>query len=203
MASIGVRLRELRQKRQLTLKEVAEETGFAVSYLSQLERDMVSISVDNLERLALFYEVHMVHFFQGQQANPVLLTRRAQIEKSLEVELQGPAAVTLLTNRSDARLEPMLVTISPGQEEPHFRQHDADTLVYVLSGRARLLSEQGEEIDLDRGDLACYVNIPRRRILNASDEQPLLLLVITAPPTSSLDQLIDMRRGMVVQTVNP
>ena len=64
MKKIGERLRLLRQKHGLTLQQVADETGFALSYLSQLERDKVSISVDNLERLANYFEVHMVHFFR-------------------------------------------------------------------------------------------------------------------------------------------
>ena len=45
MAVIGAKLRELRQDRNLTLTQVAESTGFSVSYLSLLERDKVSISV--------------------------------------------------------------------------------------------------------------------------------------------------------------
>ena len=141
----------------------------------------------------------MVHFFRGGEESPVLVTRKTEIEKNLVSDLQGPASVTLLANRTDARLEPMLVTISPGQEEPHFRQHEADTLLYVISGRAYLESESGERIELASGDLAYYVNIPKRRIINANPDKPLSLLVITAPPTSSLDELISMRQGMVVQ----
>ena len=144
MAWIGARLRELRVHRNLTLAQVAEETGFAVSYLSQLERDKVSISVDNLERLARYYEVHMVHFFRGPEESPVQVTRREEIQDSIEATGHGPAMVTLLASRPDARLEPMLLRIGPGQEEPHFRRHDADTLVYVLEGQARLVSESGE-----------------------------------------------------------
>ncbi len=71
MPNLGNRLRELRQSRGLTLEQVASETGLSVSFLSMVERDKVSISVDNLERLARYYEVHMVHFFSGPQGNSV------------------------------------------------------------------------------------------------------------------------------------
>jgi transcriptional regulator with XRE-family HTH domain len=195
MAFIGEKLRELRMLRSLTLQQVADSTGFAVSYLSQLERDKVSISVDNLERLANFYEVHMVHFFRGTGESPVLITRRAQIIEQMESAGHGPADVTFLANRADARMEPMLVRIQPGQEEPHFRQHDADTLLYILQGQARLLAESGEAVELSTGDLAYYVNYPRRRIINTDPQNSLLFIVVTAPPTSSLDELINMRQG--------
>lgn len=198
MPHIGPRLRELRQSRGLTLEQVAANTGLSVSFLSMLERDKVSVSVDNLERLARYYQVHMVHFFSSEADSPVLVTRRADILRRLEENGESPASVTLLVNRPNPRMEPLLVHIAPGREEPHFRKHEADTLVYILSGRARLVSETGEEIDLEEGDLAYYVNLPHRRFINASQNEPLTLLLITAPPTSSLDELLKARQGFWV-----
>jgi transcriptional regulator with XRE-family HTH domain len=197
MNKIGERLRLLRQEKGLTLQQVAEETGFALSFLSQLERDKVSINVDNLQRLANFYEVHMVHFFRTIDETPVQVIRRKDVIHSMEITAQGPAAVALLANRADARLEPLLIKIMPGEEEPHFREHDADTLLYVLEGEATLISEMGEETQLNPGDMAYYVNYPRKRLANRNQEQPLLVISITSPPTSSLDELIDMRKAAV------
>jgi len=195
MPNIGLRLRELRQSRSLTLEQVASDTGLSVSFLSMLERDKVSISVDNLEKLASYYEIHMVHFFGGPERSPVLITRQAEILKSMRETGSAPAAVALLANNPNARIEPLLIHIASGKEEPHFRMHEADTLVYVLQGQARLISETGDEVLLGEGDLAYYVNYPHRRFANASTEQPLLLIAITAPPTSSLDDLIQARQG--------
>ena len=117
MALIGTKLRELRQEHNLTLQQVADATGFALSYLSQLERDKVSISVDNLERLAQFYAVHMVHFFRAPEETPVQITRRTDILESMETAGHGPAAVTLLANRVGARIEPMLIRIEDTDQE--------------------------------------------------------------------------------------
>jgi len=58
-----------------------------------------------------------------------------------------------------------------------------------------LISETGEEIYLHQGDLAYYVNQPHRRFANASQLQSLVLIIITAPPTSSLDELLKARQG--------
>lgn len=200
MPKIGLRLRELRQSRNLTLEQVAADTGLSVSFISMLERDKVSVSVDNLEKLAHYYEVHMVHFFRGPEESPVMVTRRADIVERLNDISSSPAAVTLLVNRPNARIEPLLVNIAPGREEPHFRQHEADTLAYILEGRARLISETGEELELNQGDLAYYVNIPHRRFANASQSKPLVLIIMTAPPTSSLDELLKARQGSWVMS---
>jgi transcriptional regulator with XRE-family HTH domain len=200
MPNLGPRIRELRQSRNLTLEQVASDTGLSVSFLSMLERDKVSVSVDNLERLARYYEVHMVHFFSGPDESPVMVTRRDDILSSIKETGSGPAAVTLLANQPNARIEPLLIHIAPGKEEPHFRKHEADTLIYVLEGKARLISENGDEFELSQGDLAYYVNFPHRRFANASTKQSLVLIAITAPPTSSLDDLIQARQGSWVMS---
>ena len=97
-------------------------------------------------------------------------------------------------------MEPLLVNIAPGKEEPHFRQHQADTLLYILEGQARLIFEIGEPIELAQGDLAYYVNISHRRIANASQVKRLLVISITAPQTSSLDELLETRQGSWVMS---
>jgi transcriptional regulator with XRE-family HTH domain len=195
MAALGSRIRELRVSKNLTLEQVASETGLSVSFLSLLERNKVSISVDNLERLAAYYQVHMVHFFNAPDENPVFITRSAQIVEGLKSLAPNPASVTLLANSPNAKIEPLLVKIAPGKEEPHFRKHEADTLIYILEGRARLISEKGDEVVLQKGDVAYYINFPHRRVANDSKRSPLVFISITAPPTSSLDDLIQARQG--------
>lgn len=195
MPPLGTRIRELRVNRNLTLEQVSAETGLSVSFLSMVERNKVSISVDNLEKLARFYQIHMVNFFKAPDESPVLITRRAQIMQNLTRNEPGQATLTLLANKPDAKIEPLLIIISPGKEEPHFRMHEADTLLYVLEGQAHLISENGEQLDLFQGDLAYYINFPHRRLANASLENPLAIISITAPPTSSLDDLIEARHG--------
>ncbi|MCU0484883.1 MAG: helix-turn-helix domain-containing protein [Anaerolineales bacterium] len=201
MPSLGNRIRALRQSRGLTLEQVAEETGLSGSFLSMVERDKVSISVDNLEKLGRYFEVHMVYFFTGPEISPVAITRRADITQTMVEAGKGQAAVTLLANHPNAHMEPLLVHMAPGKEEPHFRKHEADTLVYVLEGQARIIPEESsEEILLNQGDLAYYVNFPHRRLANASPEKPLVLIVITAPPTRSLDELLQVRQGSWVMS---
>jgi transcriptional regulator with XRE-family HTH domain len=204
MSHIGLRIRELRQQRGQTLEQVANETGLSVSFLSMLERDKVSISVDNLERLAEYFQVHMVHFFRSEAASPVQVTRREDILNSQSLTSQSPASITLLSSQPNARMEPLLIVIAPGQQEPHFRNHEADVLLYVLEGEAILLAETGEETALHQGDLAYYVNIPHRRVVNAQKDKHLLLIAITSPQTSSLDELMQARQNAwVMMEKNP
>lgn len=53
--SMGLRLRQLRTKRQLSLAEVAAAVGVSVGFLSALERAQMSASVGTLRRLERYY----------------------------------------------------------------------------------------------------------------------------------------------------
>ncbi len=59
------RLREIRQKRGVTLLQVAEAVKLSVSYLSDLERGRAKPSLDTLERLAVYYEMSVADLVSG------------------------------------------------------------------------------------------------------------------------------------------
>ena len=48
----GNRIREMRKRRGLTLKEVAEATGYTIGHISQIERDLKSPSLVALRKIA-------------------------------------------------------------------------------------------------------------------------------------------------------
>lgn len=128
-------------------------TGLSVSFLSLLERDKVSVSVDNLERLARYYRVHMVHFFGVPEENAVLVTRRADILQRLLENGTSPASVTLLTNRPNARVEHEMKlrfrTLLDGAghpdwaSDPELTAQAADFFERYLSDMRALVSRDG------------------------------------------------------------
>ena len=200
MPTLGEKLRELRLKRDLTLKQVSDETQLSLSFLSLLERDKVSVSVDNLEILARCYGIRLVNLFQGLRSNAAQVTRRAQLDEMLSRAAPGKSVFALLSDRADAQMEPMVVRIGAGHGDSQFRTHDGDTLVYVLEGQVRLLSERGEDILLEAGDSAYYPGFPGHRFANASPDLPATLLLVTAPPTTHRDDMLDSDRGVLLQS---
>src|SRR5437879_9284831 len=71
--AIGVRLRQLRSKRGLTLSQVAKAVGISVGFLSALERSHMSASVGTLRRLARFYQTKILDFFDPAESNSRLV----------------------------------------------------------------------------------------------------------------------------------
>ena len=61
----GSRIREMRKRRGLTLKEVAEATGYTIGHISQIERDLKSPSLVALRKIAACLNCSEVWLIMG------------------------------------------------------------------------------------------------------------------------------------------
>src|SRR5437899_10490772 len=67
--AIGIRLRQLRVKRRLSLAQVAKAVGISLGFLSALERSHMSASVATLRKLARFYKTNILDFFDPAESD--------------------------------------------------------------------------------------------------------------------------------------
>ena len=63
LITLGSEMRQVRKARQLTLKQVAEETGISVSHLSAIERGAASPSLDVVHKIAQALDIEPDWFF--------------------------------------------------------------------------------------------------------------------------------------------
>ncbi|MDR1863539.1 MAG: helix-turn-helix domain-containing protein, partial [Treponema sp.] len=75
----GGKIRAVRERRALTLREVAEKAGVSESLVSQIERDKVSPAIDTLMALADALDLDLDYLFSGlKRERPVKVTRRKE-----------------------------------------------------------------------------------------------------------------------------
>ena len=60
---IGPRIKNLRNSHGINLKALAEKTGLTTSFLSQLERNLTSPSINSLEKIAHALSAKVSGFF--------------------------------------------------------------------------------------------------------------------------------------------
>ena len=63
----GEKLREIREKKGITLKTVAKEVNVSESLISQIERNIVSPSIDTLFSIAEALNVDLDYLFSDYQ----------------------------------------------------------------------------------------------------------------------------------------
>ena len=63
--TIGAKVKAFRTAKKYTLKQLSEESGLSIGFLSQLERGLSSIAIDSLAKLATILGVSLSSFFDS------------------------------------------------------------------------------------------------------------------------------------------
>ncbi len=160
-ASLGETLRRLRGRAQLSLRSLAEQTGFSASFLSQVENGQASPSIASMERIAAALGVTMGQVFDGvEQRSPIPAVVRAGDRVTLTSEWSKGKIESLGAASTGARLEPVLLTLASGGKSGTRPYSSArEEFALILEGSVVLtLEEQGpggtpeQEYVLQSGD---------------------------------------------------
>jgi len=180
-AAIGGQLRELRQVKNLTLKEVAEMAGISVGYLSQLERNRSRLPIGVLKRISDALGVHMNWFFQQRSegdASERDIVVRANNRRRMSFTGLGISEELLSPNLSGP-LELLISTIAPGADSEDY-SHDGAESGLVLSGVLELWVS-GRYFKLGEGDSFAFKSTEVHRCANPGEMPTRVLWVITPP----------------------
>ena len=71
MKSIGLKIRELRKHRGITLKEFSQKVGVTASLISQVERGVAAPSISSLKKISDALGISIAVFFNDQAQKDV------------------------------------------------------------------------------------------------------------------------------------
>jgi len=175
---IGERIRNLRQLSNLTQEELAERANLTKGFISQIERDLTSISLDSLAQILEALDENISDFFREASEEKIVYKGkdRVAIEKENieKFELLVPGS----TNR---RLEPILLTLQKGGATPKEKPHEGEEFGFVLRGRVNLRFGR-EVLKLKKGE-CFYLSAEKEHSLNNSGSKEAVVLWITSPPS--------------------
>jgi DNA-binding transcriptional MerR regulator/quercetin dioxygenase-like cupin family protein len=174
--SMGLRLRQLRLSQKRSLAEVAGAVGISVGFLSAIERAHMSASVGTLRKLARYYQLNILDFFDPTQANPYRV--RPSERKRLHV---GPGVQMDLLAWGNTVMEPHLFTIASGAGSGDSYAHEGEEFIYVLRGVLNIALE-GQWYQLHPGDSFYFESNTPHSWRNTGKTQTVVLWVNT-PPT--------------------
>jgi transcriptional regulator with XRE-family HTH domain len=174
---IGERIRNLRQLRNLTQEELAERADLTEGFISQVERELTSLSLDSLVQILEALDENISDFFREASEEKIVYREMDRVgiekEKIQNFELLVPGS----TNR---RLEPILLTLRQGQATPKERPHEGEEFGYVLKGRLNLRFG-GEIIKMKKGE-CFYFSAEKEHWLQNTSSRSTEILWVTSPP---------------------
>ena len=168
---VGARIRRRRAERGLTLAGVAELTGLNIGYLSQVENDKASPSLETLGALATALDVPIAWFLLDASVAPRLV-RAADRPRRKGREGGGLTQVDGGIARDLAIFEGTM----PVGHRTGFHAHPGDEHHVVLSGRIRIT--QGETVvEAGPGDYVLLDGTLPHDAETVGDEPARLLIV--------------------------
>lgn len=146
LASVGQRLRGLRQQRDMTLTELAETTGISVSTLSRLESGQRRPTLELLLPLAQAYQVPLDELIGTPAAGDPRVRALPFTERGITFQP---------LSRRTGGLQAFKLVLPEGRpvDEPRLNVHEGYEWLYVLSGRLRLVLGD-RELVLQPGEAA-------------------------------------------------
>ncbi len=183
--NLGDKVRSLRKKLGMTQKELAEQVGLTPSFISQLEKNLISPSLDSLLRLSEKLDTQPIYFLTDEQSGPwqkmIIKPKERQ-----EVHLKGAkvAEVKLQLLVSDVlnrRMEPYLVSLKKGGKiNGNLFNHRGDEFAYVMEGDVEV-EIQGEKQILRQGDSIYIGSTAPLKWVNLGKGETVLLWVLSPP----------------------
>ena len=169
--AVGAQVRRLRQERGLTLTQVAERSGLNVGYLSQIENDKASPSLESLAALAGAIDVPITWFLLDS-ARPPRVVRAADRRR-----WSGPGGVEVHEVDGAIPRDIRIVSVEsrPGQRSG-LHAHAGDEHHVVLSGRIRL-TQGVHSVELGPGDYLVWDATIEHDAECIGDEPAVLLII--------------------------
>jgi len=137
---VGTQIRRRRNERGLTLAAVAERTGLNVGYLSQVENDKASPSLETLAALGEALDVPIAWFLLEQSVGPRLVRASERPRRRMPRAAGSMSQVDGGVARDIAIFEGTM----PAGHRTGFHAHPGDEHHIVLSGRVRII--QGDTV---------------------------------------------------------
>ena len=138
---LGLRVKELRTKQELSQKELAGLVGVTPSTISQIESNSIYPSLPALMKIAQTLNVEIASLFRGETggAHRAVFSGGGPKVNFPDLPKEGLTGTRLLPADFDAKMEPYLIDIPAGATLPaHFFFHKGEEMGYVLSGKLQM-----------------------------------------------------------------
>ncbi|WP_035485046.1 helix-turn-helix domain-containing protein [Geminicoccus roseus] len=205
-ARLGNALRAIRRRLDLSLTEVAARTGVAISTLSKVENNQLSLTYDKLVQLSEGLEVDISVFFEPEPATtadrlqPAVTARRSITRKADGLLVQTPNydyryVCTDLTHKA---MVPILITIHARSlvEFPLLSRHAGEEFLYVLRGHVLVHTEYYEPAELAPGESMYLDSTMGHAFLSAPGPKDAQILnVCHSPNAGHFRSLLDLARA--------
>ncbi|MCS7280813.1 MAG: cupin domain-containing protein [Desulfobacterota bacterium] len=175
--SIGERIRMLRQAKNLTQEELAIRAGLTKGFISQVERNLTSLSVESLIGILDALDEKPSTFFDETFDEKITFKHKDRVDMEMENVRSFKILVPAAQNR---RMDPGLLELDPGEKTPDEEPHEGEEFGFVLSGSVELVYG-GKIYKLKKGECFYFKANKKHYIANRKKKRAQILWVSSPP----------------------
>ena len=176
---LGEKIKNRRVSLGLTQEELAERADLTKGFISQVERNLTSPSVDSLTVILEALGTNISDFFISERKVKVAFSKEDYIENIDEENLSS--IKWLVPNAQVNSMEPVLLKLEPNGKSKEYTPIEGENFGYITKGEILLIIDN-EEYILQEGD-CFYSKCEANRIIENMSNKDSEIIWITNPPS--------------------
>ncbi len=175
--NVGIRLRQLREGRKVSMRTLAQMSGLSANALSMIERGKTSPSVSTLYRLADALGVPVTDFFSPESSRKKVVFLKG--EERPRLPFMRGLWEGLGGEQFSGRMMPFMLTLESGASSgPSSVVHTGHEFVYCLRGQVEYQVEN-QVYTLEAGDSLLFSAQLKHRWRNSGGMVSNVLIIIS------------------------
>ena len=177
----GAQARTLRQRRNMTLEQMADLTGITRGHLSRFERDEKSVSVATLLRIAEALRVPVATLLGERLEEDLLHVTRSADRATMKADPEdgGYTFFPLSGGTEGAHIEAFIVRPSGAPTVSRHASHGGEEVFFVLDGEVEL-TIANRTVALSKGDYAQFPGHLKHMVRSLSPASEVLIVIARA-----------------------
>ncbi len=175
---LGKRIKDLRLAAELTQEELANRAKLTKGFISQIENDQTSISLDSLIDILDALGLSIGEFFAEDGESD-----RITFTKTDRIPLNGRGAMSfelLIPGSTNLLMDPILVTLAPGESLPVEDPHNGEEFGFLLSGQ--MVIKYGKKSFRLKKDDCFYFEADKTHQFTNTGKSKTTFVWVMAPP---------------------
>ncbi|MBF0714406.1 helix-turn-helix transcriptional regulator [Gemella sp. GH3] len=177
MNLIGYKLKKLRIQKGLTQEELGERTDLSKGYISQVERDLASPSMETFFNILQVLGCEPKDFFEQKSSQQQILYKKED-QTSYEETDDFYKLNWLVPESNEKEMESLVLTLKSNSKYKKFDPSESDTLCYVLKGKCMLTFGSNNYV-AETTETFYFTATDEHVLSNPFDEECEVLIVVT------------------------
>lgn len=190
--NIGRKIKELREERGLSLRQLGEKVGVSPSHLQKIETNQITPSITVMLKVAQGFGKELNYFLRKGSGTRDITFTRPRGRTTVAVNEPNITVELLSVDITDQVFQPMVLWIPPGEKlKPREIVHEGEEWQFCLQGTVQF-TIRGETFTLEEGDALHFKSHIYHHWENVGTEVAKLLMVCSPPPMVGSDRSFEI-----------